>query len=55
MLLGVQQAFYGVAGAAGPIIAGVLLTATGSWLAALILTAVAFAAASLTLARRDAS
>ena len=55
MLLGVQQAFYGVAGAAGPIVAGILLTTTGSWLAAMILTAVAFAAAFLTLARREAS
>ncbi|HEX2785896.1 MAG TPA: MFS transporter [Ilumatobacteraceae bacterium] len=53
MLLGVQQAFYGVAGAVGPIVAGVLLTVTGSWLATLILTAVAFAAAFVTLTLRD--
>jgi MFS family permease len=50
LLLGVQQAFYGVAGAAGPIVAGVLLTASGSWVPTLILTAIGFAAASLTLA-----
>ena len=49
LLLGVQQAFYGIAGAAGPIVAGALLTATGSWTTTLVLTAVAFVMAALVL------
>jgi MFS family permease len=49
LLLGVQQAFYGIAGAFGPIVAGALLTATGSWTSTLVLTAVAFASAALIL------
>ncbi|MGZ4739764.1 MAG: MFS transporter, partial [Ilumatobacteraceae bacterium] len=51
LLLGVQQAFYGVAGAIGPIVAGTLLTATGSWTTTLLLTAGAFTMAALALAR----
>jgi MFS family permease len=53
LLLGVQQAFYGIAGAAGPIVAGALLTATGSWSPTLVVTAVAFVAAALILGPRD--
>ncbi|MGZ4761245.1 MAG: MFS transporter [Ilumatobacteraceae bacterium] len=51
LLLGVQQAFYGIAGAIGPIVAGTLLTATGSWTTTLLLTAGAFTMAALALAR----
>jgi MFS family permease len=55
LLLGVQQTFYGIAGAAGPIVAGALLTATGSWTSTLVLTAVAFVIAALVLAPRGGS
>ncbi|HSB86798.1 MAG TPA: MFS transporter, partial [Ilumatobacteraceae bacterium] len=49
LLLGVQQALYGVAGAAGPIMAGVLLSTTGSWVPAIVLTAVGFLGAAVLL------
>jgi predicted MFS family arabinose efflux permease len=49
LLLGVQQALYGVAGAAGPIAAGALLSSTGSWVPAVVLTAAGFASAALLL------
>ena len=49
LLLGVQQALYGVAGAAGPIAAGVLLSSTGSWVPAIVLTSAGFAGAAILL------
>lgn len=52
LLLGVQQALYGVAGAAGPIAAGVLLSSTGSWVPAVVLTAAGFAGAAILLSLR---
>ena len=49
LLLGVQQGLSGVAGAFGPIMVGVLLTSTGSWIPAITLTAVGFAGAGIIL------
>lgn len=51
LLLGVQQALYGIAGACGPIIVGVLLALTDSWVPAVALTALGFGAAAAILAR----
>jgi MFS family permease len=53
LLLGVQQALYGVAGAFGPIMVGILLTATGSWIPAIVLTAIGFAGAAMLLLLRE--
>jgi MFS family permease len=49
LLLGVQQALYGIAGAAGPVVAGVMLSSTGSWVPAIVLTAAGFLAAAVLL------
>ncbi len=54
LLLGVQQALYGVAGALGPIAVGALLTATGSWVPAIAITTVGFVGAAVLLAVRPA-
>ncbi len=51
LLLGVQQALYGIAGACGPIIVGILLALTDSWVPAVVLTALGFATAAFILAR----
>lgn len=50
LLLGVQQALYGVAGALGPIAVGALLTATGLWVPAIAITTVGFVGAAALLA-----
>jgi MFS family permease len=55
LLLGVQQALYGVAGAAGPILVGVALAVTGSWVPAIVLTTLGFAGAAFMLRGGDAS
>jgi cyanate permease len=49
LLLGIQQALYGIAGASGPIFVGVLHAATGSWIPAITLTAIGFTAAGILL------
>lgn len=49
LLLGVQQALYGIAGAAGPIVVGALLTTTDSWVPAVVLTTLGFAGAAFML------
>jgi MFS family permease len=49
LLLGVQQALYGVAGAAGPILVGVALAVTDSWVPAIVLTTLGFAGAAFML------
>jgi MFS family permease len=49
LLLGVQQALYGISGAAGPILVGALLAVTNSWVPAVALTALGFAAAAFIL------
>jgi MFS family permease len=49
LLLGVQQALYGIAGASGPILVGVLLAVTNSWVPAVALTTLGFAAAAFML------
>ena len=53
LLLGVQQALYGVAGAFGPIMVGILLTTTGSWIPAIALTTTGFLGAGLLLLPAD--
>lgn len=58
ILFGAQQALYGIGGAAGPILAGALLDATGSWALLLAGVAAAFVLAAVMLAapragRRD--
>lgn len=57
MLLGAQQAVFGIGGAAGPLVAGALLGATGSYTATVLIAAVGFVAAGLILhpGRRHAS
>ncbi|MHB8399307.1 MAG: MFS transporter [Candidatus Limnocylindrales bacterium] len=50
MLFGAQQALYGIGGAAGPLLAGVLLDATGSFPLLLVGIAAAFAIAAAILA-----
>ena len=55
LLLGVQQALYGVAGAAGPILVGVALAVTESWVPAIVLTTLGFAGAAFVLRGKDAS
>jgi predicted MFS family arabinose efflux permease len=54
LLLGVQQALYGIAGACGPILVGALLAVTNSWVPAVALTVLGFAAAAFILARAAA-
>ena len=51
LLLGVQQALYGIAGACGPILVGILLALTDSWVPAVVLTTIGFVLAALFLAR----
>ena len=53
LLLGIQQALYGIAGALGPITVGILLGATGSWIPAIALAAVGFAGAGVLLLRGE--
>ena len=55
LLLGVQQAIYGVAGAAGPVLVGVALAVSDSWGPAIVLTALGFAGAAFMLGGGDAS
>ncbi len=55
MLFGAQQALYGIGGAAGPLLAGVLLDAKGSFALLLVSTAAAFAIAAAILAAPGAS
>jgi predicted MFS family arabinose efflux permease len=49
LLLGVQQALYGVAGALGPALVGLMLAVTSSWIPAVALTALGFAGAAYVL------
>jgi MFS family permease len=49
LLLGVQQALYGIAGALGPALVGVLLAVTGSWVPAIVLTTLGFVGAAYAL------
>jgi MFS family permease len=49
LLLGVQQALYGLAGACGPILVGALLALTNSWVPAIALTTIGFAGAAFML------
>jgi predicted MFS family arabinose efflux permease len=51
LLLGVQQALYGIAGACGPILVGVLLALTDSWVPAVVLTSLGFIGAAFILGR----
>lgn len=51
LLLGVQQALYGIAGACGPVLVGGLLAATDSWVPAVLLTVAGFTAAAFVLGR----
>jgi MFS family permease len=55
LLLGVQQSLWGIAGAAGPVIVGVLLAATDSWVPAIVLTTLGFLAAAFLLRGGGAS
>ena len=49
MLMGAQQAIFGIGGAVGPILAGALVDHTGSYLAMLLTTAVGFVATGIIL------
>jgi MFS family permease len=55
MLMGAQQAVFGIGGAIGPILAGALIDATGSYTAVLLVTAACFIAAGATLFRPAAA
>ncbi len=54
MVMGVQQAFYGIGGAAGPVAAGLLLGLTGGYTAAILAIAVGMAATAIMLVERRA-
>jgi MFS family permease len=52
LLLGVQQALYGIAGASGPVAVGILYAVTESWTSAIVLAAAGFVGAAALLATK---